>query len=251
MRTPGRCTNLEGCWISASQRDVWLSLGEEFVCPNCGNALTAPPRTALAARSMRKAVVAGASATVAIAACALLALNVPATSSAPHTRVLAARAPSDQVAVSHLAPASSGRDVAAMAPGMEQLASARLAPAPQTKQGAVLLYAAKPLTIPAPTHTSKVPAGETLAADMPAVAPVIAEITMVSQASFVLPKQAQRPVVLPISFGRPVAPEDDAQPVSLRWRHHGMTSIRRTTFLPAAGNTETVTRICETPALLR
>ena len=43
------------------------------------------------------------------------------------------------------------------------------------------------------------------------------------------------PLVLPISFGRPHAPEDDAPARSSRWRHHGMGGGRHSFFMAPAG----------------
>jgi hypothetical protein len=39
-------------------------------------------------------------------------------------------------------------------------------------------------------------------------------------------------VILPVTFGRPVAPENDAEPVRLHWRYHGLVAAapRRSVF---------------------
>ena len=71
MRTPGRCTNTEGCWISASHRSVWLSVGEDFVCPNCGGNLSAPLPQTRSFRAVKRAAAFGAIASVSLTVAAL------------------------------------------------------------------------------------------------------------------------------------------------------------------------------------
>jgi hypothetical protein len=57
-------------------------------------------------------------------------------------------------------------------------------------------------------------------------------VTTLSEASLVVLPSAQPPVVLPVTFGRPVAPENDAEPVRLHWRYHGLVAAapRRSAF---------------------
>jgi hypothetical protein len=40
--TRGRCTNFDYCSIAESRRDVEVTVGEDFVCPECGKPLKAP-----------------------------------------------------------------------------------------------------------------------------------------------------------------------------------------------------------------
>jgi hypothetical protein len=58
-------------------------------------------------------------------------------------------------------------------------------------------------------------------------------VTMLSEATLVVPPSAEAPVVLPVTFGRPTAPENDAEPVRLHWRYHGLVAAaapRRSVF---------------------
>ncbi len=41
--TRGRCTNFDYCLVADSRRDVDVLVGQEFVCPQCGKPLRAPP----------------------------------------------------------------------------------------------------------------------------------------------------------------------------------------------------------------
>jgi len=41
--TRGRCTNFDYCTLADARRDVEVLVGQEFVCPECGKALRAPP----------------------------------------------------------------------------------------------------------------------------------------------------------------------------------------------------------------
>ncbi len=57
MRTPGRCTNHEACWLANGNRDIWVSVADEFACPVCGTPLEAPPMTAITHRGFAAAMV--------------------------------------------------------------------------------------------------------------------------------------------------------------------------------------------------
>jgi phosphate transport system substrate-binding protein len=41
--TRGRCTNFDYCGTADSRRDIEVAVGEDFVCPECGKPLKAPP----------------------------------------------------------------------------------------------------------------------------------------------------------------------------------------------------------------
>jgi hypothetical protein len=76
--------------------------------------------------------------------------------------------------------------------------------------------------------------------------PAAAVVTMISEAALLVPPSENRPVVLPISFGKPEAPEDDMAPSTLRWRFHGMARGRHSSyFLPAPGATSTSDSVAE------
>ena len=84
--------------------------------------------------------------------------------------------------------------------------------------------------------------------------PVLASaamVTMVSEAPFVLPNDDGRQLVLPVTFGKPLGPEDAAPPVSMQWRRHGVVRIRSSYFLPMSAEPDSLAKICRTPADLR
>jgi hypothetical protein len=58
MRTPGRCTNHESCWLANGGRDIWVPVGDDFVCPVCAEPLTAPSLHSISMRSMAGAAAA-------------------------------------------------------------------------------------------------------------------------------------------------------------------------------------------------
>src|SRR5271165_6939928 len=58
MRTPGRCTNHDDCWLANGGRDIWVPVGDDFVCPVCAAALTAPSLQAISTRSLAAAAAA-------------------------------------------------------------------------------------------------------------------------------------------------------------------------------------------------
>ena len=252
MRTPGRCSNIEGCWISASHRDVWLNVGEDFTCPNCGGMLSAPPGRAVQARGMKKAAATATAAAMGIAAVAVATVKLSTLSLAVHPALTAMlHAPSAMISAAFhrppellgsLQPRPAPDAPPSPVPFLRPGAAPRLADAgsrPANAPAAVPLYVAQPQ---APAFVPNKAATQVATVAAPAKPPVhVAEapppapfITFVSEAAFVLPPQAkQRPVVLPISFGQPPGPETDAAPVDHRWRYHGFSHTRHTGFLPA------------------
>src|SRR5271165_3067911 len=58
MRTPGRCTNHDDCWLANGGRDIWVPVGDDFVCPVCAAPLTAPSLQAISTRSLAVAAAA-------------------------------------------------------------------------------------------------------------------------------------------------------------------------------------------------
>lgn len=249
MRTPGRCTNMEGCWISASHRDVWISIGEAFTCPNCQSVLTPPPARAVSFRGLRRAAATGVAISMGLAAVGVGAVKLSSSAwTGQHSAVAMLQAPSRAI---HNAIFGTGTEtrLAAVIPGTtggkgmpaaarsmgaartESVAAVALAPARNAVavsrvNAPVLLFAAVPDRQPSHEASART-------AHAAAEAPVPAAfVTLISQAAFVVPPSRQRPVILPISFGRPVAPEDAAPPVSLRWRHHGFGRAQPSGFLP-------------------
>jgi hypothetical protein len=265
MRTPGRCTNLEGCWIGATQRDVWLSIGEDFACPNCSGALTAPPRRSISVRGLKKAAVAGVTVTMGLAAMALAGVKLSTLHWAAQPTVVAGRHIAGSALASRTVDGHGfGMRVAEMAaPTASSLLVAKpTAPSPSVaaSQMAASDSEERPSVtyVPAPGRSSPSVVVFTDAAaprhdrqpDDDVAAPVNL-VTLVSEADFVLPAESRRSVVLPITFGEPPHPEDLDAPVNLRWRFHGFVSTRQSYFLPAPGRDETLSKIIRTPGFLR
>ncbi len=277
MRTPGRCTNTEGCWISASRRDVWAVVGEEFVCPNCGNPLVPPEGKALSMRGLRRVALLSTIFIAVLAAGSFAAVRLSPLAVATVRPVLAAllRAPRAVMADRLFAPqpnaATPPRGAAPAAPPAAppaHVADRQPAPtqpsSPPPRQFAVLTpgvtispkpapsgHVAKPPSAPGVVLYSAIPDAVTLpqqGTNPPHAAPQSpgdqadhagarqAEpapvVTTLSEASLVVLPSAQPPVILPVTFGRPVAPENDAEPVRLHWRYHGLVAAapRRSVF---------------------
>jgi hypothetical protein len=90
------------------------------------------------------------------------------------------------------------------------------------------------------------------------------QVTLVAQASLTTGASMQRPVELPISFGKPPAPETDFEPVSVHWRHHGIVKAH-SGFLPGPAavpaqvtatttatrsSVDAIAQICRIPSLM-
>ena len=82
-------------------------------------------------------------------------------------------------------------------------------------------------------------------------------VTLVSRAVLVPDASSERPLVVPISVGRPLGPETDAEPVTRTWHHHSMGAARRSGFLPAPAAATTpqagpdaLAQICRIPSLM-
>jgi hypothetical protein len=257
MRTPGRCSNIEGCWISASHRDVWLNVGEDFTCPNCGGALSAPPGRALSMRGIKRAAVTGVAASMAVAAVAVIAVKVSAMAWSGQPAVVAMMHVRSALFASTVHHQAAPAQIAAVAPA-PAIARPSIAPAPRMAESVpsrpsgpapVLLYAAAPPPAAAPRQAAP-DAAPVQTASAPADRDVPpAMVTLLSEAEFVLKPSEQRAIVLPISFGQPPAPETDAAPADHRWHHHGLSTMRRSYFLPAPGG-DTVSAICRSPSML-
>jgi hypothetical protein len=287
MRTPGRCTNLEGCWISASHRDVWLSIGEDFVCPNCGGNLSAPPKSAVSFRGLKQAALTGVALTMGLAAVAVAGVKIATVVRSHKPAVVALlRRPGSllqgNVLVKHAAPVVSAAagppaplqlaapaarpvtlrtQLASVAAWRSQQPGLTAAPASHDavhdatgatdhvappRSAPILLYAAAPEKPTAPRE----PATDQVAAGTDRImAPAL--ITLVSEARFVLPPISQQILVLPISFGRPLAPEDASEPVTKRWHHHGLANMRHSGFLPGPPGSDPASELPRTTALMR
>jgi hypothetical protein len=269
MRTPGRCTNTEGCWIGASRRDVWSKVGEEFVCPNCGGALVPPGRKSLSLRGIRQAALLSALLLAVVAAGGFAAVRLSPLAVSAARPILAALwkaprqlmaahifgVPAHSATATRVTPVVAAARVANSEPPAPSMASSPPRQAPMQLAagtvtfpgdqrvkprvpGPVVLYSA-PFDHPAkPSQVKPVPHAVPPAAEdqpqepgLPPPEPM-SVVTLLSEARLVATPSSQAPVVLPVTFGRPVAPENDAEPVRLHWRYHGLvaTAPRRSVF---------------------
>ena len=278
MRTPGRCTNTEGCWISASHRNVWIAVGEDFACPNCGGALSPPLPQSRSFVAAKRIAVMGVAASVGLAVLGLGAVKL-STVSWPGRSVLATAAnapgagplaaPDTKSAFSRLAEApSSGKplttfaetrvagEVARARPNsftsmiLASNGGQRVAARPKGPEVIFPTQDAEQAKAKADQETAQRKAAEVAATQM-----LAAQVTLVSQASLSPGEQMERPVFLPISFGEPPGPETDREPVTLMWRHHALVNLRRSVFLPAPAaaapaSADAIAQICRIPSLL-
>ena len=282
MRTPGRCTNFEGCWIGATQRDVWLSIGEDFACPNCGGALTAPSRRSISTHGLKKAVTTGVAISMGIAAVAVVGVKISAirwvaqpsivaqrhlgaatlasraieprgvTTGAGTPAIAAGGAPLQTASAARAVSIPADRDDSEDRPAptfvnpapAQSLASLTHGKPESSSTGSVLVFSG---------DTDKASPGRRATADMDADAgpQLTASVKLVAQAAFVMPAAPLRHLVLPISFGKPVSPEDDQPPVSIRWRAHGLARVRDSYFLAAPTDADPLEKISRTPSFLR
>jgi hypothetical protein len=211
MRTPGRCTNHESCWLANGGRDIWVPVGDDFVCPVCAEPLTAPSLQAISTRSMAMAAAASV-ALVALAGGAGFGLvraityathGAPAQSSAmraaPQIRTAARQSPTPggtlKVASLNTPSPAPAAPPAPVAPK----AATTPAPSAPTTPAATALASAQP---PAPTAAANpAPAVRTTQAVAPPAPATPAPATAVASAP---PAKPQNPVVA--QNPAPVAP---------------------------------------------
>ena len=166
MRTPGRCTNHESCWLANGGRDIWVPVGDDFVCPVCAEPLTAPPLQAISSRSM------------AVAAAASLALVA-----------LAGGAGFGLVRAISFASHGSQAQLAAMHPVAGQSRTA--AQQPVSSRGATSLLS---INTPAPTVAAPAPAAPKATTPPPASPGTPAPTALASSAPPASPPAAPAPV---------------------------------------------------------
>jgi hypothetical protein len=274
MRTPGRCTNVEGCWLGASRRDVWAAVGDDFVCPNCRNPLVPPGRKALSRRGLRRAALMGVLLLAVVSAGAVAAVKLSPLAVATARPVLAAllnaprRLISGQVfGMPHaMRGALAGRPPAAAA--ATRLATTQPAqggaakPSPRQRYVALAAGVAaapspppahRPVGTPVVLYNALVDDPARLSQLKPTPRPVasvaegqpVAVSTLLSETTLVVPPSAAAPVVLPITFGRPIAPENDLAPLRLHWRYHGLVATPRRSVFHAEPS-ESVEAMCRT-----
>ncbi len=221
-------------------------------------------------RGLKRAAMTGVAASMAVAAVAVVTVKVSAMSWSGQPAMIATMHAGLSASSGHRQPAPV--QVATAAPSLSPASSQpSIAPAPrpaaapsalrQTRQLAasapVLLYTAAPSApIQAPeSHRDPAMGSDNVQSAANAVAPSEDRdvppvlVTLLSEAAFVLKPSEQRPIVLPISFGQPPAPETDAAPADRRWHHHGLLNARHSYFLPAPP-IDAVSAICRTPSML-
>ena len=316
MRTPGRCTNVEGCWISASHRNVWLPIGEDFACPNCGGNLSAPLPQTRSFRGVKRVAAISAVASLGLTVLAIGAEKLSTVSwpgqsmAATVARVpeaLAAAVVGRPVRQTQLATddgetmrplSASGeqrtaRDVAAAGPnspfamqgassfnarvaaahanvaGVNRSANRTLeaSTAAQTREANAAGHVANsPYIIYAAGRDSAASSAAITGADdrasagdqaaRAAMSEIKGAVVVVSQTELSPAEAMQRPVILPITFGRPIAPETDFEPITLAWHHHGVIGARHSAFLPAVptesrpASADAIAQICRIPSLM-
>jgi hypothetical protein len=274
MRTPGRCTNFETCWLANGRRDIRVMVGDPFVCPACGEPLQAPSIESISASGIAGAVAvslaliaaAGGAGfgTVRLAqtasltgvavltgdggahfhkAPATIAASQPVKTDVAQLRALAA-APALKTAApgSPASVAAAAQAPVAASPSAQPVAAA-VAEADIQPLGATAIRAAAPVpafaTLAAiePVDIAAGPASGMAVAANPMVPPPIEPPHAPGRAApagkvIVISAEPHRQLTLPISFGRPKAPEDDAPARSARWHHHAIGWSHRTGFEP-------------------
>jgi hypothetical protein len=322
MRTPGRCTNSEGCWISASHRNVWLPLGEEFVCPNCGGNLAAPLAPTRSFRTARRIGAISGVAALGMTVIGLGAVKLSIVSwpgqpvAAKVVEVMGVKsAKPSQLAdkdahpmkrLTQSAEQRPGRTVA-LAGGPNAPLALTGAPSSNTRANTTKphntsaraaqgkLGSAYPPSNPtregrADGHTREASDAARVASrqvfiykspddhraasgatngpddgidagerpDRTKMSKTYGSIVMVAEAALSPTASTQPPVILPITFGQPLAPETDFEPVTRSWRHRGVSRTRHWGPLPAAAaaaeskpaNVDANAEICRIPSLM-
>ncbi len=194
MRTPGRCTNFDTCWLANGQRDIRVMVGDPFVCPACGEALHAPSIESISANGILGAL-AVSLAMVATAGGAGYGLVRVAQSAGTVSIASLQSAPVQPRALAPAVPSA----------GIESLGRTSLAASPAINAQTVRLAASVPAL---------------------QVDPSIPAVVFVAAAP-------AHPLVLPINFGRPHAPEDDAPAQSPRWHHHAFSTRHHSSYVSA------------------
>lgn len=268
MRTPGRCTNFETCWLANGRRDIRVMVGDPFVCPACGEPLHAPSIESISASGIAGAVAVSLALVAAAGGAGFSAVRLAQTTDLTTVAALIMRAP--------VQPAQRLAMQAKTLPGPEHhgdepaFSSSGVSTAPPAAPHAPVVVGSAASSAPAsassptmqplgatPIHVAPAPVAE-LASIAPAtfVPDATAPRVAVAEDQFLQPPQMQPPhlpgpvtptgkvivvsaephrqLTLPISFGRPKAPEDDTPARSAHWRHHAIGLERRTGFLPPA-----------------
>jgi len=204
MRTPGRCTNHDHCWLGNARRDVWVAVDQAFLCPVCGTKLIAPPVQTMARKGMARTAAAGASVLVLAALAGFAVVRITGS---------LVRPPPGQIAAT-----------AAMKPARRLSATQPATAHAAVQPPAASVLATKTITPVAPPGLETT--GETAAR------------MLLTQAKLAAPAgraPAQPRLILPVSFGRPASPEDAGAAPAGAWHRHAPVSHRATGFMPGPG----------------
>lgn len=218
MRTPGRCPNIEGCWISASAKTVFIPLHDNFACPNCGTVLCPPSNADLAPRAIARPLAIGAAT---LAVCVGLVVGAASLVRAD------ASAAGPQIAFAPASAISAPTFTVNKPKPMSSLAAFIRPTRHRTshKMAVDAVFRQEPMTErPSMPDTER---------------PVLLEApetTVLSQATLHVSASLARPLVLPVTFGRPEAPDDEEATEDRAWhdrsgvRHHHRVNLARTRY---------------------
>jgi len=210
MRTPGRCTNHDHCWLGNARRDVWVPVDHEFVCPVCATPLKAPPIQSISARGTGRAGVTS-----------LALLLVASAAGFGAIRLLDLVAPRPVAARLVAVPSHAPKPKQTVAPVPQRVAAVMpvvVSPAPMP-----VVQAPMPATI---AEAGLEPTGESAARLL------IAEARIAPRQ--VAPATPQK-LILPVTFGRPRAPEDSEAEPQGSWHRRPPPAPRATGFMPGPG----------------
>jgi hypothetical protein len=189
MRTPGRCRNFETCWLANGRRDIRVAVGDPFVCPACGEPLLAPSIDSISTNGILGA----------------LAVSL----------ALVATAGGAGFGIVRLAQTASHSLTAALQPH-----HANTGAVAQNGSGSPTPVPPKPETLTVATiQLRPEPIVEARMIQLADAVPTL-DINASVPAAVYVAALPPHPLQLPISFGRPQPPEDDAPARSPRWHHH-------------------------------
>jgi hypothetical protein len=248
MRSPGRCTNHEGCWLGNGQRDIQIAITDPFVCPICGGDLVAPPLEAITQHGFQNAIAASLALMLTAGASGfgvvrLLHVNHPHGYSAAARASTLAQAgksgPATASAPVSLAPVSGAPvSLAPVSGAPVSVAPVSVAPvsvmalAATTVPRGVVLAAAAPLDAVLPPVSVQQQPGEIVELATRILKTPPASIVIATNVS----KEPLRALIVPVSLAQPIAPEEDAPRARGDWhRRYAAPIARRTEFLPAPG----------------
>jgi phosphate transport system substrate-binding protein len=96
--TRGRCSNFDYCSIADARRDVEVRVGDDFICPECGKPLKAPPVTTSGRNSALVPALIGGGILVLVGGAVFFGMRMGSSGPAPHATQTAQTAPPPQPA---------------------------------------------------------------------------------------------------------------------------------------------------------